>query len=190
MHNRFKTIARYEVPRDPPPTYKKFYKNNDRTYKIDGVYLFPIADTSFEPPLGFNQSINRYTSEGRELLIKSLKPSIGGEIVKLPKSNVGNRTVEYFDNRISRFSLAQGRCEISGIPLTAETMHCHHVVPVQMGGSDRFDNLRIMHKEYHVLLHATDIGTINRYLEILKPDKTTIKRLNKYRKVLGLGKLT
>lgn len=189
MHNRLKTVAKYEVPVDPPPTYSKLYKNNYKTYKIDGVYLFPIADISFQPPTAFNDAINRYTAEGRRLLIEKLKPSISGEITKLLQSNVGNRSVEYFDNRISRFSMAQGKCEISGIPLTAETMHCHHVVPLHMGGTDRFDNLRVMLREYHTLLHATDPKTTDRYMNLLKPDKTSIKRLNKYRKILGLEKL-
>jgi group II intron reverse transcriptase/maturase len=42
--NRLKKISKYEVPRSPPPTFKKFYRGTSRTFKVNGVYLYPLAD--------------------------------------------------------------------------------------------------------------------------------------------------
>ncbi|WP_415579361.1 HNH endonuclease [Hydrogenibacillus schlegelii] len=102
------------------------------------------------------------------------------------RSNVGDRSVEYLDNRLSRYSMAQGRCEISGVFLTAEMVHAHHVIPLSKGGDDSFENLRIIHKAYHALIHATTPETINRLLKELQPGKKELAKVNKYRRVLGL----
>ncbi|WP_406946284.1 HNH endonuclease [Halobacillus sp. SY10] len=39
-----------------------------------------------------------------------------------------------------------GKCEITREYLHASDVHCHHYVPKNLGGSDQFQNLRILHK--------------------------------------------
>ena len=68
------------------------------------------------------------------------------------KSNIPNRSVEYFDNRISRYSMKNGKCEITGEFLPAEFVHCHHYIPVSLGGTDEFKNLRVLNKFVHFLI--------------------------------------
>jgi RNA-directed DNA polymerase len=77
------------------------------------------------------------------------------------KSSLPNRSVEYMDNRISRYSMKMGKCEVTGIHLSAADVHCHHFMPLHLGGSDKFSNLRIVHKEVHRLIHATRKETID-----------------------------
>src|SRR5437763_4759793 len=45
MHNRLKSIGKYGIPISPSETYKRLHKNNFKTYKIAGLYLFPLGDT-------------------------------------------------------------------------------------------------------------------------------------------------
>lgn len=187
LHNRLRNTAEYGLPRDPPETYRRLYGNyRMKTWSIEGTPIFPLPAVKFRWPEQFNQAATIYTPGGRKIAHKYLHPSIATEIEKLMRSNVGDRSVEYLDNRLSRYSMVHGRCEISGVFLTAEMVHVHHVIPLSMGGDDSFGNLRIIHKAYHTLIHATVPETIARLLNELQPDKKELAKVNQYRRVLGL----
>lgn len=83
----------------------------------------------------FNQNISPFTEEGRDMIRKKLQQDIQREVSKLMKSNIPNRSIEYMDNRISRYSMKRGKCEITGMFLYAEDVHCHHYLPTSLGGS-------------------------------------------------------
>lgn len=55
-----------------------------------------------------------------------------------------------------------------------------------MGGTDEFNNLVIVHKDVHKLIHATREKTIERYRNILQVDGKQLKKLNQFRKVCNL----
>ncbi|REJ05055.1 HNH endonuclease, partial [Halobacillus trueperi] len=97
-----------------------------------------------------------------------------------------NRSVEYLDNRISRYSMKMGKCEITGEYLHASDVHCHHYVPKNLGGSDQFQNLRILHKDIHRLIHVKDIEKIKFYLNQLPQNRLILDKINQYRKVCGV----
>ncbi|CAM3607243.1 reverse transcriptase [Hydrogenibacillus schlegelii] len=185
--NRLKGKAEFGIPRDPPETYRRLYsKYRYPTWSIGGIPIFPLPAVRHWRPIPFNQVACIYTAAGRKLIHKYLHTDVETQIVRLMRSNVGDRSVEYLDNRLSRYSMVQGRCEISGVFLTAEMVHAHHVIPLSMGGDDSFENLRIIHKAYHALIHATAPKTINRLLKELQPGKKELAKVNKYRRVLGL----
>src|SRR5699024_11321140 len=114
------------------------------------------------------------------------KTDISYEINRLMQSNIPNRTLEYKDNRISRYSMKNGMCEITGTFLSVEFVHCHHYKPVNLGGTDEFRNLRILHKDIHTLVHATKQETISRLIKFLKVTDGQLKKINQYRKVCNL----
>lgn len=190
LYNRLRNIGLYERPKEPPPNYKKFYKNNYKTYKICGIILYPLQDISHSSIMNFSQWQTPYTKMGREHIHTKLKGSVSNEVAKLMKSNISNRNVEYFDNRISRYSMKNGKCEITGEFLPAEFVHCHHHVPVSLGGTDEFSNLRILNKFVHILIHATETQTINKYLDILQLSHVAIKKVNSYRKKCHLESIS
>lgn len=183
---RLKQRGRYEIPKDPSVTYKKFYKNNYKTFKVAGVYLFPLADIKTRNNMNFSQDITPFTEKGRKKIHKQLASYIKYEINKLMKSNIPNRTIEYMDNRISRYSMKNGKCEITGQFLPAEFVHCHHHIPVNLSGTDKFNNLRILHKDVHKLIHATKDETIGRLINSLKLTDGQVKKVNQYRKSCNL----
>lgn len=186
-YNRLITIGKYEKPFNPPNSYRRFYKNNMRTYKVAGVYIYPLNDVQHKwNSYVFNQKLTPFTLEGRVQIHQRLKPDIFKEINKLMKSNIPDRTMEYMDNRISRYSMRNGECEITGEFLPAEFVHCHHYKPVNLGGTDEFSNLRILHKDVHRLIHATKDETIKRLIKILKLTDDKIKKVNQYRKFCNL----
>src|SRR5690625_7959682 len=90
------------------------------------------------------------------MIYQKLQPDIQSEIGALMKSTIPNRSVEYIDNRISRYNMKMGKCGITGTEVPASEVHCHHYIPLSLGGSDRFNNLRILHEEVHRVIHAKD----------------------------------
>jgi hypothetical protein len=119
--------------------------------------------------------------EGRAQIYKNLHKNIKQEIALLMESNIPTRSVEYMDNRISRYSMKQGKCEITGQFLQAQDVHCHHYIPVYLGGSDKFNNLRILHKEVHRLIHMTDTVKMNTLMGNLGITQPILEKINIYR---------
>src|SRR5690625_1092584 len=184
--NRLKSVGKYEKPKDPSKVYKKFYRKNFRTHKVAGVYLFPLGDIQTSNSMNLSQDLTPFTVGGRNKFHQKLKPDILTEINKLMNSYIPNKTTEYMDNRISRYSMKNGKCELTGLFLFAEEVHCHHYKPVSLEGADEFKNLRILHKDVHRLIHATKDEIINRLIRLFKLTDEQIKKTNQYRKLCNL----
>lgn len=146
-----------------------------------GVYLFPLQDIRWKRPEFHKPQINDYTVSGREAKIKRLKPSVYSEIIKMSLSGSQNDSLEFSDNKISKYSMQNGKCAITGEFLTADLVHCHHIKPRILGGSDSFKNLVIVHKWIHILIHATKKETIDNYLTAFQLNGKQLEKLNTYR---------
>lgn len=85
------------------------------------------------------------------------------------------------DNRISRYSMKMGKCEITGMYLFASDVHCHHYIPLQLGGNDKFNNLRILHKEVQQLILQTNKETIDVLKNKLELTELMMIKINQYR---------
>jgi 5-methylcytosine-specific restriction endonuclease McrA len=68
-------------------------------------------------------------------------------------------------------------------------MAVHHVVPREQGGVDEYKNLRYVSEPIHKLIHATRPETIEFYKSMLKLDRTSLKKLNKLRSLVGNDRL-
>lgn len=186
QYNHLKNVAKYEVPRSPPKSYSKIYKNRMRTYKIGNIYLFPLADIKWELCRNFSQEICDYTINGRIEGFKRLSSSISDEIQKMQKSITSYRNLEFADNRISRYSMQSGKCAVLGRFLEASDAHCHHILPRYIGGTDEFSNLVIIHKCVHKIIHSNNPQMIEQYRHMLKLNKKELEKINKYRKKCNL----
>ncbi|MCA1024449.1 group II intron reverse transcriptase/maturase [Halobacillus litoralis] len=184
--NRLRPVGTLKHPFQPPPFYKRTFSLGTKTIYINGTYLFPIGNVKTFHAMSFSPKLSLYTKKGREQIHKSLRPDIQKEIGHLMKSSLPNRSVEYLDNRISRYSMKMGKCEITGEYLHASNVHCHHYVPKNLGGSDQFQNLRILHKDIHRLIHVKDIEKIKVYLNQLPQNRLILDKINQYRKVCGV----
>jgi group II intron reverse transcriptase/maturase len=186
LYNRLRNFSKYEIPRSPPPLYQEIYGHRkEKAINIQGIYLFPLDGIKWRTLTFFNPAINNYTEEGRSARLKQLKPSVYTELVKFGSFG-DNNTLEYLDNRISRYSMQNGKCAVTGIFLRAKDSHCHHVIPRSAGGTDKFDNLVVVHKWIHYLIHATSEKTIAEYLQLLQLTEKQLKRLNTYRRKCNL----
>ena len=190
LFNRLKRAARYGFPRSPPELYKRLYSQTMRTFKVDKIYLFPLQNIKWELARTHNSKATDYTEIGRLMVIKKLWPTVYSEIVKMTLDKCKVDNLEYFDNRISRYSMQRGKCHILGKFLTHEEVHCHHKLPIHLGGDDSYSNLVILHKWVHILVHTKQQETINKYLNIVKLNEKQFMKLNRFRKLCNLTELT
>lgn len=151
--------------------------------------IYPIGFVQHKPPWTKKRKANLYTAEGRKEIHDNLRINTS-LMVQMMKSS-GKNSTEYSDNRISLYSAQWGKCGITGIEFQClEDIHCHHKLPKQYGGTDRYDNLVLLLPQDHRLIHAADEITIRKYLELLKLDKTQILKLNKYRELAKNNPIT
>lgn len=151
--------------------------------------IYPIGFVQHKPPWTKKRKANLYTAEGRKEIHDNLRINTS-LMVQMMKSS-GKNSTEYSDNRISLYSAQWGKCGITGIEFQClEDIHCHHKMPKQYGGTDRYDNLVLLLPQVHRLIHAADEITIRKYLELLKLDKTQILKLNKYRELAKNNPIT
>lgn len=189
MYNRFKAIGKHCVPKSENKTYKKLYGGSRRkTWQIKDAHLFPISYIKNKIPINFSQEICNYTHIGRNKIFSKLGKSIESQIHLLMNAQPQNKSIEYCDNRISRYSMQNGKCAVTGQFLMVEEVHCHHVIPIKDGGKDTFDNLIIMHLDMHKVVHATDDETIRNHS--VRLTNKGIDKINKLRKILGLFAIT
>lgn len=182
--SKLRQSGKYEHPKGASKTYIKYYSSKIKTWNILGIHLFPLHGiTSFVAGRQYNPKLSIYTVEGRSLIYKNLDAMVEANIQRLLRSNVYNQSIEYQDNRISRYSMKKGKCEVLDIFLEASEVECHHVNPKSLGGTDEFKNLMIVHADIHKLIHATVKETIDRYLTKwdIKENSKLLDKINKLR---------
>ena len=131
------------------------------------------------------RSVQKYTPEGREEIHAKLGIDTG-MLQALLRQQLHGRSAEYADNRLSLYCAQYGKCAITGHTFDLlEDIHCHHKTPRGMGGKDNYQNLIIVRKGIHTLIHATSQLTIDRYLALFSLNKTQLNKLNKLRKETG-----
>ena len=187
--NQLKNVIKaYKDRTSQPPVsraYAKFYgKYNYKRQYVQGICLFPIPAIKFRKPIGFNRKICDYTPAGRAFIHDNLE--MDDTILHyLMRHTPLNATTELADNRLSLYSAQKGKCAVTGEMLMIGTMHLHHKVPKWMGGTDEYSNLAWLTVDVHILVHATDPGTIAKYLSTLKLNPKALSKLNKLREQAG-----
>ena len=148
---------------------------------------FPMCPISFiqtQAPFYKKKEICKYTKEGREKIHQNLKFDIT-VLLMLMREKSTSRSIEYMDNRLSLWAAQYGRCAVTGKSLWIDEIHCHHKIPLKNGGSDKYQNLVIVHKNVHGLIHATNSDTVQKYLDLVKPTAAMLKKINKLRLKVG-----
>ena len=154
---------------------------------VDGYPLIPICYVQTKPPMYKKKSICKYTVEGRQAIHKNLKfeEYVLWVMNQLQYNYQSTDSIEFTDNKVSLYAAQYGKCAVLGKVLEFDDIHCHHKVPKKLGGKDNYQNLIIIHKDVHRLIHATKQETISKYLSLLKLNKQHISKVNKLRKMVG-----
>ena len=142
--------------------------------------IVPVGAVPQKNAQNKRKNINKYTVKGRELIHKNLTINTDA-MLWLMRNPVKGRSIEYADNRISLFAAQYGKCAVTGLPMEVHNIHCHHKMPLSKGGTDAYENLILVSKAIHVIIHASSEITIREYLNPLQLDDSKLAKLNKLR---------
>ena len=171
------------------PYIKKRYGESEQLRYIYDTALVPIGYIKHRSPSMLRIAVNKYTPQGRAYIHKNLEGINIKILIYLMRNPIRDMSVEYNDNRLSLYCGQCGKCAVSEQLLEIGQMHCHHIQPISMGGSDEYSNLVFVTEKVHKLIHATKENTIDELLEILNLDKRQITKLNKLRQTVGLSEI-
>lgn len=164
----------------------KQYGKSKELRCVADLPIVPIGYVQHRNPMWKKSNVNKYTPQGRQEIHRNLS-GINMEILRyLMRTPILNRSIEYNDNRISHYSGQLGKCAITGKRMTLEEIHCHHKLPVTLGGDDSYANLTLICAEVHRLIHATRQETIMTLLKALQLTDYQIGRVNNLRKLCEL----
>ena len=156
---------------------------------LNGHAIVPIAYVQHRVPMDKKVKVNKYTPDGRAEIHRNLAAVNMSALYHLMNNPAGRQSVEYNDNRIALFVAQRGKCAVSGWELEANQVDCHHKKPIALGGDDSYQNLIIVSDVVHILIHSRNERTIKKYLEVLKPDKKQLEKLNKLRVMAEMPEL-
>ncbi len=165
------------------PIEEKLYGSSAMLRFVAGSQepIYPVGYVRHSYPVAKRRAVNPYTPEGRTMIHNNLR--INNRLMgALMKQLLHGRSTEYADNRISLFSAQWGKCAVTGTDfISLEDIHCHHKKPRSLGGSDKYENLVLVSKTVHRLIHATSPEIISKYLSMLQLSKAEMRKLNKLR---------
>jgi Retron-type reverse transcriptase len=163
---------------------RKSYGKSKQIRFVSSKTVCPVGFIKTKNPMFKKKSVCKYTAEGREEIHKNLKINTA-IMLALMRVKENRRSIEYMDNRISLYAAQYGKCAVTGAELGLDEIHCHHKKPLGMGGTDKYKNLIIVHRDVHKLIHATSTKTISAYLNLIRPDKKTLTKINELRVLAG-----
>ncbi len=182
LYNRLNEMKKEATLQDLTKSLQKRYKGYEcKLYKIKGMVLVPIHAQRCKVNLNFSQTICNYTIEGRNKIHQNLRAINKQTLTHVMKQFIPNRSIEYNDNRISRFIAQYGKCAVTGIELGLNDWHCHHKTPYHLTRDDSYGNLMILHQSVHRLIHMRNQEKIQALLSALKLDEKQLKKVNKLR---------
>lgn len=149
---------------------QKLYGKSKSVRYYNQHIIYPISYISHKNPSGYKESKNVLNIQDKLLYqlfrIKSYKYDI-----------------ELMNNRITLFKKQNGKCAIlQQLFMNVDEIHCHHKIPVSLNGTNDINNLILVHKDIHRLIHATSNIIINKYLSKYSLNNEQLLLINKLRK--------
>ena len=189
LHNRL----RHKITKTGQVVGKYIRQRYGQSKDIQFIYgcpIAPIGSVQHKKPMSKKRTINSYTPEGRAEIHDGLKLNMS-ILLQLMKTSTPMGSVEFMDNRLSLWCAQYGKCAITGRELMVDEIHCHHKIPKEppFYGTDRNENLIIVHVDVHRLIHATAPETIAKYLAMLNLTKRQLNKVNSLRKSAGLAEI-
>ena len=153
---------------------------------LSGQIVAPLGYVRHKIPLQVSNDINKYTVEGRKAIHKQINHIDTNILKQLMENPSPKANIEYNDNLLSLYSAQKGKCKICGQELELEEIYCHHIIPKELGGTDEYKNLIIVHTDIHKAIHSTDENEVTKIISNFSLNISQIEKLNKFRKKLQL----
>ncbi|HAQ0771953.1 TPA: group II intron reverse transcriptase/maturase [Enterococcus faecium] len=166
----------------PPSDFvKKNYACSKQLRWINGYPMIPLGFVKHSHTSLPKMGICKYTPEGRVLIHKYLTFPID-IINQLMNMNNPDESIEFRDNRVSKYSSQRGRCRVTKEFLELADIYCHRIIPKNLGGKDNFQNLVIIHRNIHQLIHENDKARATLLVMEMRITGTQLEIINQFRK--------
>ncbi|EMW6080262.1 group II intron reverse transcriptase/maturase [Enterococcus faecium] len=166
----------------PPSDFvKKNYARSKQLRWINGYPMIPLGFVKHSHTSLPKMGICKYTPEGRVLIHKYLTFPID-IINQLMNMNNPDESIEFRDNRVSKYSSQRGRCRVTKEFLELADIYCHRIIPKNLGGKDNFQNLVIIHRNIHQLIHENDKARATLLVMEMRITGTQLEIINQFRK--------
>ena len=124
LYNRLKEMRTEATFQNFTKSLQKRYNGYEcKLYKIKEIVLVPIHAQCCKVNLKFSQTICNYITVGRVKVHQSLRAINKQTFTYVMKQFIPSRSIEYNDNRISRFIAQYGKCAVTGIELSSNDWH-------------------------------------------------------------------
>lgn len=193
IKNRLKNNSKIELFKNINNNSKRFMigiKDNRKIYSVLDIPLIPLCAIKHRSPMNFSQDICNFTESGRAKIHDNLRAIPHDVLVQVMNAKFYDRSIKYHDNRISLYVAQYGKCYVTGQIIELDRVNCHHKIPIKNGGTDNYNNLVIIDKDVHQLIHSTNLDIINNYLKNLKLNDEQIQKLNELRLLVGNQSIT
>lgn len=165
----------------PSDIVKKNYARSKQLRWINGYPMIPLGFVKHSHTSLPKMGICKYTPEGRVLIHKYLTFPI--DIINhLMNMNNPDESIEFRDNRVSKYSSQRGRCRVTKEFLELADIYCHRIIPKNLGGKDNFQNLVIIHRNIHQLIHENDKARATLLVMEMRITGTQLEIINQFRK--------
>ncbi|MDE7309568.1 MAG: group II intron reverse transcriptase/maturase [Lachnospiraceae bacterium] len=149
--------------------------------------IYPVAYIKYKVAIGISSLVCCFTEDGRKKLHENL--NVDKEVLSgLYKQKIYNHSLEYLDCRQSLFAAQKGKCAISGNDFaSAEDVACCLKITLENGGKEQYNNMILVNKKYLPLIQNGGLPEIQQTLEVIKPDKKQLAKINHLREKRGLA---
>ncbi|MCM3537406.1 reverse transcriptase domain-containing protein [Priestia endophytica] len=144
--------------------------------------LSPIYAQKHVEVRNFSQDVCNFTVTGRKSIHRPLVKFNSTVLQYIRNSYNPKGSIEFNDNRITKFIAQNGKCAITKIQLGKHDWDCHHIVPFRKTSDDSFHNLRILVHDIHKLIRMTDPEKILRIIEEFSLKRSQIIQINALKK--------
>jgi group II intron reverse transcriptase/maturase len=174
---------------DKIPKYmEKSYENSKQLRFLYETPMLPIGYIQHQKQMNFSQK-SIYVSKDREEIHQNQKAISTSDLRYLVENPIQGQSAEYNDNRVSLFVGQYGKCYVTGKPLIIGDMHCHHIKPRALGGTDEYKNLVLIEENIHRLLHLTKDEIIAEYVRKLGLSTKELEKVNRLRKQANMQEI-
>jgi len=186
MKNRLRGLSKTGEIKTKDKGIHRYIKSSNMRF-LCGSPIIPIGYVKHRKPIGKKKSVCKFTPTGRTEIHKN-QTLVPEYVLQWLRENpvINDRaTIEYNDNRISKFVAQHGKCAVSGRELLFNEIHCHHITPYHVSNDDRYNNLVIVHSDIHKLIHTNEAIIINSMLNSFDLNQNQLEKLNKFRLKIG-----
>ena len=147
-------------------------------------WLPPSVKARLEHTVEWIKRLTMFLPENAQVVVEIAK----FDMQKIQNPNISGEEYQkgklYGYENVKQYLIARenGKCQLCGKEYDGNGWHIHHIIPHSKGGSDRLDNLALLHKKCHDKLHKN----FARYSKRLKKPASYKEAayLNMYRKLL------